>query len=427
MGHLVEVTAGFVRLIVQGKPIVDIESNPLAASLQNNQSTLGYIYHGELSEYLLRRGVDVRRQLITFKFPCYCLISAPTATATAVTASLYRQFSDPANLDYIEIIEADILLHLLAPVKVGTNFSLTSGKSMHKTYLADLNVAAAAGANVDGTGVKIAVLDTGIESGKTVSGYHDLLVTGGANPTQLDNNGHGTAMTEIIKAVAPQAEVHVIRVSDSGQVYVWDLMAGITTAVYSVDAHILNMSFGCQCLNQPCPYCGGGTNRSTVCEKFLDQMNQLAINGIGPDPILVAAAGNDGATVGFDWPAHYKYVLAIGSVKHNKDRSRFSNIGTQKPIDLYGMCPGGDTDPNDVATEWVGEGSDGGIPTYCVGTSPATAYASGVLALWRHHREKNKKQISSGVLLGAVQNRSKQDVGGYNSNDHGMGRLIYDP
>jgi len=406
---------GYVRLIVQGKARVETGPSPLAISLQNNQTALGYAYLGEMAEYLHDRNVDVTQALIRFRIPSYCLIKAPMSTAASVTGALYRLFSNPAAPDYIELIEADGVLHIVAPsVKIGTNFSLTSGQSMHSVYLRDLNVAAAAGHN-------------GIEPGKTVAGYHDLFVTGSVTPPQVDNNGHGTAMTEIIKSVANGAEIHVIRVSDSGLIYVWDLMAGITTAVYNVDAHILNMSFGCQYLDQPCPYCGGGSNRSTVCEKFLDQIAQIAASGTGPDPILVSAVGNDGATTGFDWPAEYRAVLGVGAVRQDKNRSRFSNIGTQKPMHLYGLCPGGDTNSADVATEWVGEGNDGGNTTHCVGTSPATAYASGVMALWRHYRSNNSLAVSSDALLDAVHNRSRHDVVGYNSSDHGMGRLIYDP
>jgi hypothetical protein len=174
--------------------------------------------------------------------------------------------------------------------------------------------------------------------------------------------------------------------------------------------------------------CGGGSNRSAVCEKFFDLIAQNAQNSGAPDPIILAAVGNDGAGKGFEWPARFPSVVAVGSVTHSKDRSTFSNTGTTKAPTEYCMCPGGEEDQSGKVTEYVGEGTDSvGNVTYCVGTSPATAYASSVLALLRHCRSKRSLSVTSGRVLDAADQKAKKDISSYNAADHGMGRLIYDP
>jgi hypothetical protein len=422
---------GVTRLIVQGSPAFEPGvKGALAVALNDpsNQVSLGYKYVAELGQYLLSRNIDVIASLTRFKCPTYHLIEVFVPNVYAVIGSLYRQFANPTSADFIELIEPDFALNILGPsVKIGTNFSLTAGASMHNTYLSDLNIAAALKHGVDGSGVRIAILDTGVDPSKVVAGYCDLTQTG--SPPQIDNHGHGTAMTEIIAEVAKKAEIHVIRITDSGQLYAWDLLAGVTSAVYAVDAHIVNLSLGCKDLNLACPVCGGQNgNRSTVCERFFDLLTLNAKSvADAPDPIILAAVGNDGTPAGFEWPARYPSVVAVGSVTHGKDPSLFGNTGTTKPSDSYCMCPGGQTDSAGAVVEYVGEGNDGGNTTYCVGSSPATAYASAILALLRHYRSKNGLSISSTKILDAAATCSKSDIVNYNSTDHGMGRLIYDP
>jgi hypothetical protein len=423
---------GFTRLIVQGRyPLVErLSPSPLATALSDpaNQSALGYIYIAELGQYLLGRNIDIVASLIRFKYPTYHLIEVQVHNVYGVIGSLYRRFAIQTSPDFIELIEPDFALNILVPsVKIGTGFSLTAGTSSHNNYLTDLNVAVAQQHGVDGSDVRIAILDTGLDPSKTVAGYYDLTQSGG--PPQTDNHGHGTAMTEIVADIARKADIHVIRVTDSGQLFVLDLLAGVSFAVHAVDAHIINLSLGCKDLNLACPVCGGQAgNRSTVCEKFFDFLAQNAKSVTNaPDPITLAAVGNDGISTGFEWPARYSTVVAVGSVTHGRDRSLFSNTGTVKSKVLYCMCPGGQTDSAGKVTEHVGEGSDAGKTTYCVGTSPATAYASAVLALLRHYRSKNNLPVTSTAILDAADNSAKADVANYSSTDHGMGRLISDP
>ena len=139
-----------------------------------------------------------------------------------------------------------------------------------------------------------------------------------------------------------------------------------------------------------------------------------------------------GLTSGFEWPARFDNVLAIGALTDAKDRSSFSNAGTIKT--KYVMCPGGEwDDAANKATEWVGEGKNGITTTHCVGTSPATAYAVALLALYREHYISDLKakgqvgELSAADLLDKAINNSVQDLTNYKSDDHGKGRFVYYP
>jgi hypothetical protein len=145
--------------------------------------------------------------------------------------------------------------------------------------------------------------------------------------------------------------------------------------------------------------------------------------------------GNEKQSEEFDWPARYRSTLAVGSVRHNTELSSFSNAATQKTGNGYCLCPGGEWDDQDTnKQEWVGEGTDANSnPTHCVGTSPATAYASAVLALYRDYFLKELKNagksqsLSSAELMDEVYKRcdDKNISPSYDPKLHGRGRLVF--
>lgn len=420
---------GHVRLIVETKPEPEVGAGRMAALLRATQTRLGFLYIASMEEYLLGRGVSIGASSRNYELPNYHLIITPIAQVFRVIGGLFREFGSLTLAGRVENVEPDFVLGLHAlSTKIGTNFSLTSGLSKHSQYLGDLNVTAASGHSVDGGGVRIAIIDTGLEASRVVNRYIDLTTTTTAGPaSKADAHGHGTAMTDIIQSIAPRSDICSIRVTSSGQMFVWDLLASVISAVFSFNAHILNMSLGCKYLNQACGICGGQSGaRSTVCEKFFSLIGMLAKVG-GPDPIFVASTGNDGISSDFEWPANFNNVLAIGSVTHSKSLSSFSNSINSKPLNTYGLCPGGEMDAQGNITEYVGEGDDGGTKTFCAGTSPAAAYASGILGLLRNYHDKYSLAVDSATLLDKINTKARADVQLYNKNDHGMGRIIYDP
>ena len=133
-----------------------------------------------------------------------------------------------------------------------------------------------------GEGVKIAVVDTGIDYD------HPELknrVKGGISfidSDYMDYVGHGTAIAGIIAAedndigvvgVAPEADLYAVKVMDEEGGYLSDILKGLQWALKN-DMDIVTMSFG----------------SDIYIKAFEERLNELYSNGI----VLIAAAGNDG-------------------------------------------------------------------------------------------------------------------------------------
>ncbi|MBL0387380.1 S8 family peptidase [Tumebacillus sp. ITR2] len=209
--------------------------------------------------------------------------------------------------------------------------------------------------NVYGEGVKVAVLDTGVDSTSK-----DLKVAGGTSfvpeeDTVQDLNGHGTHVSGILAAlqndqgligVAPKADLYAVKVMNAqGEGTYSQLIQGIE---WAIDNHmdVISMSLS-------------GSEDS----KALHQAIQEAAD---QNIVLVAAAGNDGrATVSY--PAKYDEVLAVGAVDENNQHAAFSNTGQE--LDL--VAPG-----VNVQSLWLGDAYQTKS-----GTSMATPQVAGVAAL----------------------------------------------
>lgn len=195
-------------------------------------------------------------------------------------------------------------------------------------------------AGYDGTGVMIAVIDTGVvASHEDLTGRVDTvngvdLVIGSGNGT-ADGNGHGTHVAGIAFAAdntvgglggAPGATVLPIRVlNDSGSGSMSDVMDGIEHAI-SKGADVINLSLG-------------GYN----CDSALaTKVDEAATAGI----VVVAAAGNCGAGGGscpaVNAPVYPGGVsddadlLAVGSTNQSNQRSSFSNSNSYVDLGAAG-------------------------------------------------------------------------------------------
>jgi hypothetical protein len=402
---------GHGRLIVASPPS---GRDDLEEHLITQQAPLGFRHLYSMATYLTDRGISL----------------PPVFTK----AFLYRSLGNPGVIARINNIEPDQQLNFSAPqVRIGTSFSLTAGQSSHATYkfhLKAVNPTTNMGGKsvaVDGTGIQIAIIDTGLEAGKPApASYSDFVVP---NTPQDDVDGHGTAMSEIIKDIAPGAKLHIYRVTHSTTVFVLDMMAAVSAAVYNKNVDFVSLSMGCKDLSYPCKLCGGhGQNRSAVCQQFFDLIDK---NPSSRQTIVVASVGNDGQQDPFEWPAVYDNVLAVGSINKANIVSSFSNSATRTSSTNFCPLPGGDETSR--STEYVGEGQDGGNVTYCFGTSPATAYAAGILALRKHHEHQNGLHRNRTQFLKQLSVTAKQTVMDASNNNiydplkHGMGRLDYSP
>ncbi|MGB9826129.1 MAG: S8 family peptidase, partial [Desulfofundulus sp.] len=205
-----------------------------------------------------------------------------------------------------------------------------------------------------GEGMKVAILDTGIDL------HHPDLqenIAGGVNfvephlPPQ-DDNGHGSHVSGIIAAVknnygvvgvAPRARLYAAKVlNHKGEGYFADVIRGLGWCLEQ-GIQVVNLSFG-----------------SNTPSKALHQaIRQVTDKGI----IVVAAAGNDGTTRSVDYPAAYPEVVAVGAVD---EQNRLASFSSQGP-EINFVAPG---------TRILSTGN-GGLFWRLSGTSMATAHVSG--------------------------------------------------
>lgn len=432
---------GIVRLLIKGATPGEIAPDPrnMLSNLRAFEKQFGYRVIGELFEYAARAthwvqvpggyvpgayppditGLSDRLAAGLGPLPRIYLIETAARNVQPVISDLLREFRDIRQPDkFIEAIEIELRLQLSLSASIGTNFSLTSTGSSHAAYKSDINWSNSdsAGNSVTGTNIVVAILDSGSQTAR--QGWHDLTATPSTAP--MDPLGHGTAMGDIINELAPDAQIHDIRVaSTSGAVTLFDLMAGILTAVVHVKANVVNMSLGIVSTSTPCRLCGSvPANRSAIFEDWFKRLcDGVRASKTGIDPIFTAAAGNSGPSDPFDWPAVFDDIVAVGSVNHARARSSFSNAGTTKTN--YLLCPGGEASSGTV-TEYVGTGLTGGTQTRCAGTSPATAYASAMFALYIDSYRQSAFRCDSGYIMDEASSNSPADV----TNDTGKRMIL---
>jgi subtilisin len=219
--------------------------------------------------------------------------------------------------------------------------------------------APAAWPTTQGARVKIAVIDTGIDST-----HPDLKanVAGGWNATDavnpgnfMDDQGHGTHVSGTIAAVgitggvvgvAPQASLYGVKVLDKdGNGTISDVIAGIDWAVKN-HMDVVNMSLGAD----------SGSDA-------LHQEVQAAVNA---GVVIVAAAGNaNGGPLSF--PGAYPEAIAVSASDENDHFASYSSAGAGVTF----IAPG-----SNVLSTIIG--GKYGLDT---GTSMATPHVSGLAAL----------------------------------------------
>jgi subtilisin family serine protease len=128
--------------------------------------------------------------------------------------------------------------------------------------------------------------------------------------------GHGTMVLGIIHLVAPNAMLLPVKVFHAdGTGYTSDIIRGLYYAVQN-NADVINMSFD---FTVPSP-----------------ELAQAIANAEKNNVVCVASSGNDGASE-VVYPAGLAGVMGVASVGETRQRSSFSNYGTQV---TYVAAPG---------------------------------------------------------------------------------------
>ncbi|MEU3976370.1 S8 family serine peptidase [Streptomyces bacillaris] len=231
-----------------------------------------------------------------------------------------------------------------------------------------------------GEGVKVAVIDTGV-NGSTPSLQGQVLKGTDATAAEGDENddysGHGTTMAELIagtgkggglKGLAPGAKIVPIRISDDKFQKKLSLSAtewaDAIRAAADSDAKIISMSFGGEF----------GLDREREAVKYAESKGKLFFASVGNN----AEKGNDEI-----YPASYPQVVGVASADKEGKVSKFSQNGDSVDI----AAPGSDI------PRWC----DNSFQKYCDGiggTSSATAIASASAALvWSANPDWTANQV----------------------------------
>jgi Subtilase family len=383
----------------------DQRGNAFLDMLRDTQERLGFRFVGTLAEVLANYEVSGAERADELADKFAFLEIRPGFDFPVVNSILRNGCELAANAMANVDVEGDLPMKYLTQ-GLGPNYVLRSSGSSHNSYLNQLNVSSGRAAK----GIKIAVVDSGFETTGIVGGFLDLVDK--YNKTEKDNFGHGTAMTTIIADVANGADVFSVRASDQGP-KVSDAILGVSAASLHFEADIINLSFGLP-LAQTCNVCGSTGGVSRVLHRLLRSISEKPMAS-GEPPILVAATGNDFRTTGFDPPAEWTFTVAVGAINSSLDRSSFSNYGTTGHSQ-YIMMPGGE-ESGGAASEWIGEATQ-----KCYGTSPAAAYASGILALYMADPAYSGQSRSS--FLSQVLANCKP-CNNQNATEHGLGYLPY--
>ncbi|MGW1978970.1 S8 family peptidase [Streptomyces sp. NPDC001889] len=271
----------------------------------------------------------------------------------------------------------------------------------------------------DGTGVTIAVLDSGVDDT-----HPDLAtqVVGAANftssPDTKDRHGHGTHIASIAagtgarsgglhKGVAPGAKILNAKIMDDNGTMESGAIAAVDWAV-GRGADIVSMSFGT-----------GDTPDINPLEAHINRVTKE--KGV----LFTVSAGNEGPKAGtVGSPGSAEAALTVGAVDDADRIAPFSSVGPLhagviKPdVTAPGVGITAASAPGSVIAGEVGENPAGYFSIG--GTSMSTPHVAGAAALL-----KQRHPGWTGERLKAALTASAQD-GGYSALQQGTGRIAVD-
>ena len=228
-----------------------------------------------------------------------------------------------------------------------------------------------------GAGVRVCVLDSGVEAGHAMVGEvqqsvaisiegDEVMVEG--EDKEGDLCGHGTACAGVIRSLAPECELTSVRVlgagfTGSGTV----LLEGLRWAVEQ-GYDVINMSL------------------STTKQKFASLLHELADSAYFRRTMLVASAHNMPVE---SYPWRFSSVISVGSHEQADPFVYFYN--PTPPVEFFARGV-------DVEVAWTGGGR-----LVCTGNSFATPHIAGIAALiLSKHRELTPFQLKSVLYLTAT-------------------------
>lgn len=248
-----------------------------------------------------------------------------TSVCDAVDAAASEETNLPAVWpNYYRTIyeEADVSLD----VETGDPY-LNPESSRYQWYQTTIGAAYAWAEGYTGTGVKVAVLDTGV-----LETHEDLSVNvkGSYNESSdssaTDGHGHGTHVAGIIAAVqgngkggagvAPEAEIYSIKVmNNNGKGSDDQIIQGIKQAI-ALNVDVINMSLGGP--------------------RYNGAMDTVVTEAYNAGIAVFVSAGNDGVSTK-NYPACYEHSICVAATDSGNGRATFSTYGSWVDLSAPGV------------------------------------------------------------------------------------------
>ena len=284
--------------------------------------------------------------------------------------------------------------------------------------------------DLDGSGVTVCVVDSGIEMNHpdlqrlTLSGWLDVINN---QETPYDDEGHGTAMAGIIVAKdglrgnAQGVDLLVAKAIDSNGEGTDEGIAEAVNWCANQQADIISLSLGGE---------GGFGFGGITTDELEDAVQDALDQGV----FVVAAAGNDGQDDDGDVssPCSVEDVICVGGATRLGNVWSGSSEGDNDGRIWPPMLPRSDPDMKpevlgpgaEVPVLFAGGSGDGSWWGWASGTSAATAWVSGGLALiLEAHPEFQREGTSGGpnaieLIKTELSENSQMDDGQEDHDDH---------
>ncbi len=268
-----------------------------------------------------------------------------------------------------------------------------------------------------GKGIRVAVLDTGIDREHPDLSSRVTVCRDYADPIKsvnddscVDQNGHGTHIAGVIAAdggasgegmwgIAPEAELLVYRVCGKSGICLADDIAAALVRAVDDGAQIALLGMGS--------------------ESSSSLVSDAIAYAVKHDVMVIAPAGNSGPDNELlDWPASDARVVSVGAVSQEGEVAEFSSRGVNAKTKSY-LANDGDLTLVAPGANIESTFRDQGYAILS-GTSMAAPHVAGVAALvWQSH-VKNPLQATMTILRASTEDI---DLPG-DDNASGLGALV---
>ena len=277
-----------------------------------------------------------------------------------------------------------------------------------------------------GAGVRIAILDTGIErtflspACKLTGQYDSEMRRQGPDALAFEDSvGHGSLVGHIVNRIAPRAELLSVKVMNSVGT-MGGFLAGIFLAEAEFKPTIFNLSLSVSCDQELCPVCQTARSQSVNANqlKFLLD-NATRTRTVEELPLYVAAAGNGRKSISV--PAAFSKVIAVGAYDTMTGTEAEYSRYTSVPQDRFILAPGGSRGSGAAFAQRAG-GREWDTGGWLFGTSFSTAFVTGVLARYLG-LPRNSAAARDPYLfaISCLRASAHKGLRGYEPSKHGLG------